>query len=81
MRVRVIAFAQLRESVGAESVVEIPDGSSMADLREALARTYPQFAAVSASTRIARNGKIVADPAEVVENDDEIALLPPVSGG
>lgn len=81
MFVRVVSFAQLREIVGADTCVEMPAQSTVMDLREAIVRDYPGFAAALESTRLARNGRILSDLNVALESDDEVALLPPVGGG
>jgi molybdopterin synthase catalytic subunit len=73
-------FAGLRERAGADRVeVEVPDGASVAELLEALAATpvgvlRPGQCVVAVNREYAR-----AD--EPVRAGDEVALIPPVSGG
>jgi molybdopterin converting factor subunit 1 len=81
MRIHVLAFARLRELIGAPArELEVPEGSTAADLWENLARDHAAIAAFRDSTRIARNGRIVGG-LEPLGDGDEIALLPPVGGG
>ena len=80
MRVRVIAFARLRELVGAALDLDLPPGSTAESVWDKLSKAYPQISELSASTRIARNGRIVART-EFVADGDEVALLPPAGGG
>lgn len=77
MRVRLRAFAQLRELLGDAREIELPAGAQARDVWSLL----PEAArAHEPNTRIARNGVVV--PADARLNDgDDIALLPPVSGG
>lgn len=79
--VRVLAFARVREIIGV-SEVERPaqDGSSLESLWRTLVAEMPQLAAFDSSIRFACNGKIV-DPSFLLRDGDEVALLPPVSGG
>jgi len=82
VKVRVLAFARVRELLGGEShELQVEDGASVADVWDALADRYTALAPLASSTRIARNGHIVSDSGERVQNGDEIALLPPVGGG
>ncbi|HEY9179432.1 MAG TPA: MoaD/ThiS family protein [Candidatus Baltobacteraceae bacterium] len=82
MRVRVLAFARLRELLGGSAhELQVQDGASVDDVWDALADRYAEMAPLAASTRIARNGRIVSDRAERVEDGDELSLLPPVGGG
>lgn len=82
MRVRVLAFARMRELLGGGSLdLQVEDGATTADVWDALADRYAQIAPLAASTRMARNGRLVSDAAERVEDGDEVSLLPPVGGG
>lgn len=82
VRVHVLAFARVRELLGSGSHdVQIESGASVADVWDALANRFPALVPLAASTRIARNGRIVGDTAERVEEGDELSLLPPVGGG
>lgn len=79
--VRVRLFAAPREAVG-RAEIDVPlDGEATAErlLAEACAR-YPQLAPYRATLRVAVNRRLAA-PAEPVAPGDEVALLPPVSGG
>lgn len=81
MRVCVLAFARVRELLGEGSFgVETPDGGTVQDVWNALTQRAPALQTLAASTRVARNGRIVAF-AEALADGDEIALLPPVGGG
>lgn len=82
MNVTVLAFARVRELLGGDThELQIEDGATVADVWDVLANRYAQLAPLAGSTRIARNGRVVADAAERVQDGDEIALLPPVGGG
>jgi MoaD family protein len=82
MRVRVLAFARVRELLGAGSHdLQIEDGATVGDVWDALADRYTAITALAASTRIARNGRIVTNAGERIEDGDELALLPPAGGG
>ena len=56
---------------------------TLAGLKDWLAQSEPALghALESARTQIAVNQMIVRDPAHPIANDDEIAFLPPMSGG
>lgn len=82
MKVRVLAFARVRELLGGGShELQVEDGATVADVWDVLADRYTAMAPLAASTRIARNGRVVSDAAERVEDGDELSLLPPVGGG
>ncbi len=81
MRVRVVAFARLREILNAaETELEVRAGARADDLWTALAEAYPALEDHRASTRLACNGRLVALD-HALHDGDEIALLPPVGGG
>jgi len=81
MNVAVLLFGSLRESAGAKELsVELPAGASVADLRALLAESQPAFAAYGARLRVAVNRRFSTDTAALAEGD-EVAFLPPVSGG
>lgn len=72
-------FAQARESAGTSSV-EL-DGATVRDvLDEAKRRFGDPFGEVLASSNVWLNGSPVEGEAEVADGD-EVAVLPPVSGG
>jgi molybdopterin converting factor small subunit len=81
VRVRVVAFARLRELLGGPSHdVELPQGASAQDVWNSLLSRCNGIAELAESTRIARNGRIVMRT-ELLSDGDEVALLPPVGGG
>jgi len=81
VRVRVKLFATYREIVGrGELTWSAPDGMTVAGLVDALLAKYPGLAAHRGTMMFAVNRAFA--PSDVVLRDgDEVALLPPVSGG
>jgi MoaE-MoaD fusion protein len=76
MEVRVLLFAALRERYGApEVVLELPDGAVVGDALERLSTVTDGVPAVMAVNRE------YADRAAALHEGDEVALIPPVSGG
>lgn len=80
-RVRVRLFAILRESVGKETVeLEVPEGASCQELVSQFDLEFGPFEGLLKRSFIAVNGEY-SPPAAPVSPGDEVALLPPVSGG
>lgn len=81
MRVSVKLFAAARELAGAsEAVVEAPAGATAGDVRRSLAEQRPELAPLVARSLLAVNAEYAAD-ATPLDAGDEVALIPPVSGG
>jgi len=82
MTVRVRLFAVLRQQAGRDSVeIQVDEGATVADALAALA-AQPGLGEVldRVPVRMAVN-RDYADPATELAADDELALVPPVSGG
>jgi len=82
MTVRVRLFAVLRQRAGSDSVeVEVEEGATVADALQALA-TQPGLGDLldRIPVRMAVN-RDYAEPETELSPDDELALVPPVSGG
>ena len=81
MRVTVKLFARLRELVGGgELAVDVPPGSTVREVWAALVAAHPAAAAYERSMSCAVNLDYARMSAPVAEGDD-VAFLPPVSGG
>ena len=81
MRVTVRLFARLRELVGAgELQRDAPDGATVAAVWDRLAHDYPVIAPYAESMSCAVNAEY-ARMTSPVNDGDEVAFLPPVSGG
>lgn len=81
MRVNVRAFARVREIIGAsETPLDAHDDASVRDVWQMLVRRYAELEPFASSIRFARNGSVVSAQTPL-RDGDELALLPPVSGG
>jgi molybdopterin synthase sulfur carrier subunit len=81
MKVRVLFFSVLREQVGcSEMDVVMQDPATAKDLLDLLEAKYPVLASYRNSTRVAVNYEYVSAD-KVLAERDEVALIPPVSGG
>jgi molybdopterin synthase sulfur carrier subunit len=82
--VRVLFFASLRETVGREEVtVELPDPAQIDDLLaclDDLLSAESMTALRAENVRLAVNQEMLNRPAQLHAND-EVAFLPPVTGG
>jgi molybdopterin converting factor subunit 1 len=81
MTLSVKLFARCRDLVGSDSaVVELRDSASVSELRVALAERYPRLRPIIPNCAIAVNEDFAQDDA-LLKETDEVALIPPVSGG
>jgi MoaE-MoaD fusion protein len=81
MRVRVLFFGQLKDIVGlAQDEADLSDGARVEDLFERYGRRFPKLAEFRPSIAASVNQQY-ADWRESLSAGDEVAFLPPVSGG
>ena len=81
MRVTVKLFARLRDIAGtSEMTREVAPGATVASLWQQLATEFPDIASYERSISTAVNADY-ARRNQVLADGDEVAFLPPVSGG
>jgi molybdopterin converting factor subunit 1 len=81
VHVTIRLFARLREMAGTANLArELPDRATAADVWTALVREFPAMAEYSRNVACAVNEEYARLTSPVKEGD-EIAFLPPVSGG
>lgn len=81
MLLRVTYFIAHRDAAGVdEERIELPEGATVAALLEELVRRHPALAALARDTVVSVN-KGVGSERTVLRDGDEVALIPPVSGG
>ena len=81
MNVRVRSFARIRDLIGSDSqTLEIPQDATIETVWSAIAERRPALSSLRGSVRFALNGSIV-EPHANLKDGDEVALLPPSSGG
>jgi molybdopterin converting factor subunit 1 len=79
--VKILLFAAARQRIGANAIeLEIALPTSISSLRSEVAKQYPELASLLASSRIAANQKFMDEDA-VLDGSEEVAIIPPVSGG
>ncbi|MFZ3217602.1 MAG: molybdopterin converting factor subunit 1 [Candidatus Acidiferrales bacterium] len=81
MRVRVLFFGQLKEIAGvSQEDAELSEGARVEDLYERYARRFPRLAEFRSSVAASVNQEYAEWRASLATGD-EVAFLPPVSGG
>ena len=81
MQVKLLLFAVLRDIIGkAELEIDLPDGSRAVDLWERLREEHLELSAHTRPPMTAINEEYVP-PETLLKDGDEVAFIPPVSGG
>ena len=81
MQIEVQLFAAARQLAGTESVrLQLPAEAQAAELLDALGRQIPALHDLLPSCRLAIDCRYAA-PDDPIDAHQEIALIPPVSGG
>ena len=81
LRIRIRLFAMQREAAGARELrLEVPLGATIDDAWSAAVEVVPALAPGRSFLRFAVNGSY-ADPETPLADGDEVACIPPVSGG
>ena len=81
MRVTVRLFARLRDITGASELArDVAPGATIGDLWRQLAAEFPELAGYERSISSAVNADYTRMD-RIIGEGDEIAFLPPVSGG
>ena len=80
-KIKVKLFAILRERVGeSEITITVPTGITVNYLNSEILKKYPQLKSFNNKFVTSVNWKVTAGDT-IISSKDEIALLPPVSGG
>ena len=81
MRIQVLFFGMLRDLTGcSEESLDLPDGARLETVFDHYASKFPALREMAGSIVLARNQEF-AGPEVVLADGDEVALMPPVSGG
>jgi molybdopterin converting factor subunit 1 len=80
-KIKVRLFANLREVVGEREItITVPSGVTVSYLNNEIFRKYPQLKSFSNKFVTSVNCKVTTGDT-IITSSDEVALLPPVSGG
>lgn len=80
MKVDILLFGITKDLVGSSKIVlDIPSGTTIAEFKTLLQTSYPELSGME-SVAVALNSEY-AMPGDLIQQHDEIALIPPVSGG
>lgn len=81
MKIRILYFAQLRERRGADAdLIELPREGDVATALAVIAKSHPEVAPLLPRVQVAVN-QVVVPATTPLSDGDELALIPPVSGG
>ena len=81
MKIKLQLFAAARDAVGNPMVeLELPTDAAVATLRGQLVAEYPALEPLQDSLLVAVNNEYASDETKLQETD-EVACFPPVSGG
>lgn len=81
MRVRVKLFATYREIAGTKEITwSVAGRATLEELLDGLLSKYPRLAGHRDTMLLAVNHEF-ADPSTALHEGDEVAIMPPVSGG
>lgn len=84
MKIQVRYFAGLREALGAAETVELPDGATVAELREHLRSRggeHARWLDRGRAVRCAVDQVMCEDERAALREQAEVAFFPPVTGG
>ncbi|MEK8034787.1 MoaD/ThiS family protein [Ideonella sp. DXS29W] len=83
MKIKLRYFASLREALGAQGELELPEGSRVGEARDRLIARGAPFEASLARHKALRAAlnQALCDESAVLADGDELAFFPPVTGG
>jgi len=82
MNIKLLAFATASDIVGkGPQEIKLEDGARLSDLKALLIEKHAVLETVWDRLAVAVGGQLVRGDDPVLKDGDEVALLPPVSGG
>lgn len=83
MMLKVVFFARLKEQIGTDQIsIELTQQTTVKEIKQALIALHPHWQTALSATNLlaAVNHDIVTEDA-IVQQGDELAFFPPVTGG
>ena len=81
MKIDLLLFATAKDLFGESKItVELPDSATIAQLKRALVQRQPDVASVIGRCAFSVDQQYASDSTEL-QPEQEIAMIPPVSGG
>lgn len=83
MQIQLRFFAALRETLGPQAVLEVPDGATVGTVRDRLIGQDDRHAQALGRERLVRTAlnHTLCEESAVLRHGDELAFFPPVTGG
>lgn len=81
--IRILFFARLREQLGCEQLaLALPEQTSISQLRQLLIEQHPHWNAFLGSDKLLfAVNQTMAKSTQLINDGDEVAFFPPVTGG
>lgn len=81
MHIRILLFATVADQLGTSKLaLDLAEDATVSDALDALQSSHPQIGPLRTVLAVAVN-HVYSDPATKLVAGDEVALIPPVSGG
>ncbi|MEQ1905229.1 MAG: MoaD/ThiS family protein [Pirellulaceae bacterium] len=81
MMVRVLMFAQARETIGESAIeLELPEGSTVESFRKVLSQRFPSLVRLLPQAMISVD-QVYANNSDRLHHGAEVGIIPPVGGG